>query len=169
MNLDLTDEQRRQIEAHSACVVPMASVRDRPSDLYLTPDSVPIRGFRLVIPQPWLDATKPCETCDGKGSWSDARYPALGHPCPDCRDGQPIVELRAPVHYDMLNNAWVGDQRRVDLDHVGPESKRKMRVSLGRYTVELIAVIKDTWLNGIFDPLPVPGSDMVAVLTKVDQ
>jgi hypothetical protein len=42
------------------------------------------------------------------------------------------------------------------------------RVSLGRYTVELIAVIKDTWLNGMFDPPPVPGRDRVAVLTKVD-
>jgi hypothetical protein len=163
MNLDLTDEQRRQIEAHSACVVPMASVRDRPSDLYLTPDSVPIRGFRLVIPQPWLDATKPCETCGGLGWVVEGQ--TIGWPageqvqCPDCRDGHPIVELRAlcPMCEGDADDRWPC-----------PPGCVNGRVSLGRYTVELIAVIKDTWLNGMFDPPPVPGRDRVAVLTKVD-
>jgi hypothetical protein len=160
--IDVTDVQRRQIEAHSACVVPMASVRDRPSDLYLTPDSVPIRGFRLVIPQPWLDATKPCETCGGLGWVVEGQ--TIGWPagdqvqCGDCRNGHPIVELRAPCLHAGLTGVDSGPGCLDCLD--------RNWVSLGRYTVELIAVIKDTWLNGMFDPLPVPGRDMVAVVTK---
>jgi hypothetical protein len=46
------------------------------------------------------------------------------------------------------------------------------RVSLGRYTVELLTVVfpHEPWITRYdFDPLPVPGRDMVAVVTKVDQ
>jgi hypothetical protein len=198
--LDVTDEQRRQIGAHSACVV----------EGMVQPCMIPNCGdlrspdhpLTYSVPQPWLDVTKTCETCGGTGDTcrGDDLWPV---PCSNCRNGQPIMELRAPVRYDMLDNAWVGDQRRVDLDHVGPESKRKMWVSLGRYTVELAPVVTGgptewprqtiVWLypsgqmllldytgdayrrrespynmTDWFDPLPVPGRDMVAVLTKIN-
>jgi hypothetical protein len=198
--LDVTDEQRRQIEAHSACVV----------EGMVQPCMIPNCGdlrspdhpLTYSVPQPWLDVTKTCETCGGTGDTcrGDDLWPV---PCSNCRNGQPIMELRAPVRYDMLDNAWVGDQRRVDLDHVGPESKRKMWVSLGRYTVELAPGVEQFWgsptasyrvlgpieggTSGLimlkrgeatddchhlsvieFDPLPVPGRDMVALLVKVE-
>jgi hypothetical protein len=149
--VDVTDLQRQQIETHSACVVEGICVISYEEGSGMTWWGAPL---------PWLYATRPCETCRGLGCTCPGYCErADDHVCPDCRDGHPIVELRAlcPMCEGDADDRWPC-----------PPGCVNGRVSLGRYTVELIAVIKDTWLNGMFDPPPVPGRDRVAVLTKVD-
>jgi hypothetical protein len=169
MNIDVTDEQRRQIEAHSACVVwgrqcPHKRSHGRMGHLTCEDcgaTSDPASGYRwrsgFVIPQPWLDATKPCETCGGR------EYAPMPHdgmvPCwADCRDGHPIIDVRAKC------TATRGDCDGFICRPCGSTGW----VSLGRYTVTLVASgpMFDYPPAGI---LPVPGSDMLAVLTKADQ
>jgi hypothetical protein len=166
MNIDVTDEQRRQIEAHSACVVPMELIHvdqygARYGDLLAEAMSSVVHD-EFVIPQPWLDAAKPCERCAGSGVIADGEGSALDCPL-DCRDGHPIVELRAPFpcpfDTDGDGDCWA----------CARNPTAHGRVSLGRYTVELHAdfagLLSLFQVNG-FDPLPVPGRDMVAVVTK---
>jgi hypothetical protein len=204
MNIDVTDEQRRQIEAHSACVVKGSWCVTKPADPphFGSPHAV----SEFVIPQPWLDATKPCETCDGSGCdidfclscgdeytdpcdrHADRVHVTTGDSCClNCRDGHPIVEFRGQCEVCLRTDGGGCSQ----CDFSG-------RVSLGRYAVELLPVAGRSWRQrrfvdvlangscvvrrtadptyastweplGSFDPLPVPGSDTVAVVTKVDQ
>lgn len=181
--LELTPLQAQQRQEHGACVVPGICV-------------VCIEGGTghddigpcgpWVEPPEWLDAAAPCETCGGRGlvgrpqSYYDS-------PCPDCRDGHKVWEVRAKCpKWDVLDG-----QRRNCRQCSGTG-----RVSLGRYTIELLAVRCDgrgapwpgphvevigdgcwlwvgtdaadyAWIE--FDPLPVPGRDVVAVFTKADE
>jgi hypothetical protein len=79
-------------------VVPGDRVRDLALDAYLTPDSAPIPGFKIVAPQRWVGATGPCryrmENAECRGGvlyGMDRGYP-LGK-CPDCVDGRKRVAL----------------------------------------------------------------------------
>jgi hypothetical protein len=76
-------------------VVPGDRVRDLALDAYLTPDSAPIPGFKIVAPQRWVEATGPCETCEGDGvieQWAD-EYHFAEPDCSDCIDGRKRVAL----------------------------------------------------------------------------
>jgi hypothetical protein len=76
-------------------VVPGDRVRDLALDAYLTPDSAPIPGFKIVAPQRWVEATGPCETCEGDGvieQWAD-EYHFAEPDCSDCVDGRKRVAL----------------------------------------------------------------------------
>jgi hypothetical protein len=212
MNLDLTDVQAAQWREHEACVVPLLLPTDLvprtkqimyengipqgSDDPIVQAMGAPPLGPITdppgrVVPQPWLDATGPCETCGGLGWVVEGQ--TIGWPagdqvqCGDCRNGHPIVELRAPCLHTSLTGVDSGPGCLDCLD--------RNWVSLGRYTVKLHLVVtseaygvgtvsvfrdgehvepgehvglylSDRWEWYSFDPLPVPGRDMVAVLAK---
>jgi hypothetical protein len=211
ITLDVEGWQARQIEAHSACVVLGQMVCTGAHDCVApthihgcyrsTPADEGRHGNGYVIPHPWLDATKPCETCGGLGWVVEGQ--TIGWPageqvqCPDCRDGHPIIDVRAKCPKcrgeggGIVVNQW-GEPEDDDCGNCSGTGW----VSLGRYTIELLPGLDenshdtspfDHWCQRAdgavtivrdgqyvtpfirFDPLPVPGSDMVAVLTKVDQ
>jgi hypothetical protein len=169
LSLDVEGWQARQIEAHSACVVEHGATTDR-------------YGRTWESVQPWLDATTLCETCGGAGRVQGMNHgPAdLLFPCPDCRNGHPIVELRAPC--PTCEGAITKR----------PSCPLGGWVSLGRYTVPLLVPVaadhqagdyviaaggswvlvrdsgtkRETARTLTLDRPPVPGRDMVAVLAK---
>jgi hypothetical protein len=210
ITLDVEGWQARQIEAHSACVVLGQMVCTGAHDCVApthihgcyrsTPADEGRHGNGYVIPHPWLDATKPCETC-GELGWV-VEGQTIGWPageqvqCPDCRDGHPIIDVRAKCPKcrgeggGIVVNQW-GEPEDDDCGNCSGTGW----VSLGRYTIELLPVVH--WSdddeeqegcvsvghrNGLayiciqrfgghavtLDPLPVPGRDMVAVGTKVE-
>jgi hypothetical protein len=151
--------QRRQIEAHSACVVKRSWCVTKPADPphFGSPHAL----SEFVIPQPWLDATKPCETCDGSGCdidfclscgdeytdpcdrHADRVHVTTGDSCClNCRDGHPIIDVRAKCPKcrgeggGIVVNQW-GEPEDDDCGNCSGTGW----VSLGRYTIELLPVV----------------------------
>jgi hypothetical protein len=147
--IDVSDVQRRQIEARSACVVEHGATTDRYG-----------RAWESV--RPWLDAANDpivelratCPGCDWPAS-GVMKHAVFGESGASL--GRYTIELRS-----------VSEEDEGDPDEVGRFEVSGQRCYLwwpdAPSFVEGEEVIDVTdW----FDPLPVPGRDMVAVLTKV--
>jgi hypothetical protein len=193
MNLTLTAEQNADRERLGACVVP--GEQQVVVAVGQTGAVMPGGGWyggrsdvEFRPPRQFSDAAAPCPTCDGTGTDG---YVLLVGPCPDCRGGKPIIEIRVPC-------PWCGGTGKRELLTTNfidcPDCGGGGFVTAARATVTLLPVIyvdqllddnppipcvcltatqggvlvdqrKSTVLS--FDPLPVAGRDWVAVFEDV--
>jgi hypothetical protein len=160
--LDLTAEQEAQRQQFGACVVHGEPNEWKFEDTIYTPH------------QQFRDADGPCPTCGGSGK--ERLESGAVYTCQECRgSGKPVVELRVPYdHQDYGTGTVVVARATVTLLPV------KSSDAIDDFTVPVVELnpYGELWQHPmidpliayglIFDPLPTPGRDWVAVVTVLD-
>lgn len=149
------------------------------------PPGMRIACDNLQPPLPWADLAKPCETCGGTGHYVDDRGEQYEDACSedDCRDGLPLVELRAAHRFEVGIREW-----RTCSSYDCPDcGDARGTVRLAVATVEVLPVVDpdayfdnsvcyfdDTgpwafrggdWEALDLDRVPTPGRDFIVHLT----
>jgi hypothetical protein len=198
MILDLTAEQWADVQRLKACAVPGEACSE--SEVTKSTDGRSIAycphqtdGPHYRSPQQFRDADGPCPCgkLTGKPGWTLAPGFKQLKPCPDCRGGKPVVELRVPCP-NCQGKGWIGGLK---LWNVCPAGCKGESIVVARATVTLLPVVEhddgeldpntvlptvcvcngqgylhrdfDAAIELPFDPLPVAGRDWVAVFDNV--
>ena len=129
---------------------------------------------RFVAPREWVQYDKPCERCNGFGKTEPASFMrGMTMPCPDCRDGRQVWEVRwpDPAYYSPPNMNWLSARGTMQVVPVVGLWPRPGDVpcyynGASGHPAGLFLVARQPQVPFVLDPLPVVGRDWVLVVRR---